>query len=338
MRHRYPMLATYLLVLYGVLGSAAMGQPPETPPQAEEALPQPKPMPDFNLTLTLPTVPTRRGPAGFNETVISASPLPRDKSPQLDYADQTANFTIGQALTGQTSGAVGVILADEDNGSDGSLTLHEVVGNFEKGETISDAQGGTAVAAATQREGVWVLEFAYKPLRMRTVDIEGIGRRTVLYLYYKVVNRTDKPRMFVPQFYLLTDKGQRFPDRVLPQAIEIIRARENPSIPLLGAVSNTGLIPPSTRENVDDAVYGAAVWVLEPEIAHADWLTILVRGLSDGIQVLPGENGQPPSTAYKTLQLDFNRPGDHIDAKEREIRPKDPPFKWTYDSAEASAE
>ena len=48
------------------------------------------------------------------------------------------------------------------------------------------------------KEGIWVLDFAFKPLRIRTVEIPGVGRRQVHYLYYKVVNRTGKPRMFVP--------------------------------------------------------------------------------------------------------------------------------------------
>ena len=39
------------------------------------------------------------------------------------------------------------------------------------------------------KEGIWVLDFAFKPLRIRTVDIPGVGRRQVHYLYYKVVNR-----------------------------------------------------------------------------------------------------------------------------------------------------
>jgi hypothetical protein len=326
-RFRHVTLATL-----GWLGLGLSSVSPQPP--AAQPLPQIKPNPDLSVGSTLPTVTTRRGSPGPNQTTIEAKPLPRDKAPQLDYTKQTANFTIGQALVGQTSNASGVILADEDGGANGTLTLHEVQGDFQPGETISDAKGGTAVAAATQREGVWVLEFSYKPLRMRTVEIEGVGRRTVLYLYYKIVNRTGKPRMLVPQFYLITDDNKRYPDRVMPQVVDIIRAREAPEIPLLGAVSITGLIPPSLKENVDDAVYGTAIWVMDPTIAKADSLKIVVRGLSDGAQTVPGVDGKEPITKYKSLMLKFNRPGDHIDAKEREIRAADPPNDWFYDSAE----
>ena len=57
-------------------------------------------------------------------------------------------------------------------------------------------------------------------VRMITVEIPGKGRRQVHYLYYRVVNRTGKPRMFVPQFTLVTDTGKRYEDTVLPQAVK----------------------------------------------------------------------------------------------------------------------
>ena len=34
------------------------------------------------------------------------------------------------------------------------------------------------------KEGIWVLDFAFKPVRMRTVEVPGKGRRQVHYLYY----------------------------------------------------------------------------------------------------------------------------------------------------------
>ncbi len=69
------------------------------------------------------------------------------------------------------------------------------------------------------KDGIWVLDFAFKPLRIKTVDIPGEGRRQIHYLYYKVVNRTGKPRMFVPQFIMVNEAGERFEDNVIPQAI-----------------------------------------------------------------------------------------------------------------------
>ena len=97
------------------------------------------------------------------------------------------------------------------------------------------------------KQGIWVLDFSFKSLRILTVDIPGKGRRQVHYLYYKVVNRTGAPRMFAPQFIMVNEKGRTFEDDVLPQAIPLIQTREDATIPVLGAVNVIGMIPPSTK-------------------------------------------------------------------------------------------
>src|SRR5262249_50812492 len=151
------------------------------------------------------------------------------------------------------------------------------------------------------KEGIWVLDFAFKPMRLRTIEMQG--RKTVHYLYYRVVNHTGKPRMFVPQFSLVTDTSQRLEDAVIPQAIPIIQAREDASIPLLGAVDIMGVIRPSTKEGIDDAVFGVAVW--EGVDPKADRFSVYVRGLSDGHQVIQPPGGGKQVIRYKTLRIDF---------------------------------
>ena len=125
-----------------LLGSAvlAVGSPcgfAQDQPAAEKSevpkLEGPPPVKEVRLVPDLPTIPVRKGQAGFNVKMVDASLLPRDK------------------------------------------------------------------------EGIWVLDFAFKPVRMRTVDLPGKGRRPIHYLYYRVINHTGKPRMFVPQFSLVTD-------------------------------------------------------------------------------------------------------------------------------------
>jgi len=179
------------------------------------------------------------------------------------------------------------------------------------------------------RAGIWVLDFAFRPLRIVTID-DAKGRRNVHYLYYQVVNRTGQPRFFVPQFTLITDTGKRYEDTVLPQAVKVIGNREDPLITnLYGAVNITGMIPPSNKQGVEDAVFGVAIW--EGVDPHADKLTIFVRGLSDGYRPDPAPApGGKPVVRYKALQIDFQRRGDEHDLKEREISLAEPPFDWTY--------
>jgi len=64
----------------------------------------------------------------------------------LNYDAQTVNFTLGDTLTGGTSGATATITADSDAGVTGTLTLREIVGEFEDDEIITDDSGGSAAA------------------------------------------------------------------------------------------------------------------------------------------------------------------------------------------------
>jgi hypothetical protein len=196
-----------------------------------------------------------------------------------------------------------------------------------KGPAGPNVQMVDASLLPRDKEGIWVLDFAFKPVRLRTVDTDK-GRRTLHYLYYRVVNHTGKPRTFVPQFSLVTDTGQRLEDAVIPQAIPIIQAREDASIALRGAVDIMGIIPPSTKEGIDDAVYGVAVWDgVDPK---ADRFQIYVRGLSDGYQLVEPPGGGKPVVRYKTLRIDFIRRGDPFNLNEREIQLNDPPYEWVY--------
>lgn len=177
------------------------------------------------------------------------------------------------------------------------------------------------------REGIWLLEFAYKPVRMVEIEVPGKGRRKIHYLYYRVVNRTGEARRFVPQFTLITDDGKRHESTEIPIAVQKIQHKEDPTRALLGAVTVIGEIPPSTKADVDDAVYGAAIW--DDVDYKTDTFQIFVRGLSDGYQDKESADGQR-FTRYKALRLDFTRPGDELNPHPSEIRLGEPPFEWVY--------
>ncbi|MDG3005243.1 hypothetical protein [Paludisphaera mucosa] len=178
------------------------------------------------------------------------------------------------------------------------------------------------------REGIWVLDFAFKPLRIQTVEVPGKGRKAVHYLYYKVVNRTAAPRPFYPQFIMVNERGQRIEDAVVPEAVPVVQNREDPSIPVRGAVNIMGVLPPSTKQGVDDAVFGVAVW--DRWDTSSDRFSIYVRGLSDGYKEVAPPDGGKPIVKYKTLRLDFIRRGDDRNISEKEIEPNEPPYEWVY--------
>jgi hypothetical protein len=178
------------------------------------------------------------------------------------------------------------------------------------------------------KEGIWVLDFAFKSLRIKPVEIPGKGRKQVHYLYYKVTNRTGKPRVFVPEFIMVNEQGKKFHDNVIPQAVPLIQTREDATIPLLGAVNIMGSVPPSTKPDVDDSVFGVATW--EKWDPESDRFSIFVRGLSDGYKEIPSPSRGKPTVKYKTLRIDFIRRGDARDLNENEIYLSDPPYEWVY--------
>jgi hypothetical protein len=89
-----------------------------------------------------------------------------------------------------------------------------------------------------------------------------------------------------------------------------------------------GMVPPSTKEGIDDAVYGVAVWEgVDPE---ADRFNNYDRGLSDGYQLIQPPEGSKPIIRYKTLRIDFIRRGDARHLNEKEIQLLSPPYEWVY--------
>jgi hypothetical protein len=201
--------------------------------------------------------------------------------------------------------------------------------NQVNGQAVFNEKWIDASVLPRDKVGIWVLDFAFKPLRIITVELPGKGRREVHYVYYQVINKTGEPRMFVPQFTLVTDTGKRYEDTVLPQAVKQIQNREDPSIQnLYGAVDIMGMVPPSKKQGVEDAVFGVAVW--EGVDAKADKLTIFVKGLSNGLREDVAPDGGKPVIRHKTLQINFIRRGDQFDQKEREIIPGEPVYDWTY--------
>jgi hypothetical protein len=67
----------------------------------------------------------------------------------LNYLGQTVNYTVGDIVTGATSGATARIIADADAGATGTLTLKNISKEFVSGEIITGASGGSATTNGT---------------------------------------------------------------------------------------------------------------------------------------------------------------------------------------------
>jgi hypothetical protein len=179
---------------------------------------------------------------------------------------------------------------------------------------------------------IWVLDFRFYDPRTITVDIPGRGRKICWYMKYQVINNTNEPHYFIPDFVLVTpDKpGHVYHDQVLPKVQEAIRQVEDPTgyLDIKNSVTIASKpIPPSKPNAAPHGVTGVAIWDdIDPE---ANRFTVFVSGLSNGwsLAEIPPDNKQ--IVRRKTLQLNFKRLGDRYYQHSGEIRFV-PPMEWVY--------
>ncbi|MCK5256553.1 MAG: hypothetical protein KAQ81_11050, partial [Deltaproteobacteria bacterium] len=69
---------------------------------------------------------------------------------ELQYDNGTTEFSGSATLTGQTSGATGVIKWLAGDETAGTLTLKELTGTFQNGEIIEGSRGGSAIANGSE--------------------------------------------------------------------------------------------------------------------------------------------------------------------------------------------
>lgn len=199
---------------------------------------------------------------------------------------------------------------------------------------------------------VWALEFTFMPPRLIKVDVPGRGTRLCWYMKYRVVNKTGKPRTFIPQFDLKTnDTNLVYRDEILPSVEEAIRRVEDPTgyLNIKNSVTIAAEpIPPSLPEAAARPVTGVAIWMDSnevnpgddektkaekaklPRLSDTNAFSIFVAGLSNGWSLA---DPTPPETApvvrRKTLQLNFQRIGDNLTLKSEQIKYL-PPAMWIY--------
>jgi hypothetical protein len=234
--------------------------------------------------------------------------------------------------------------------TDETVSRHDVVELLAVDSKLDFAKG------VPFRRDVWALEFKFKLVRMINVDLPQssgyMQRKQLWYLVYTVTNRgktmhpvraedgtyrveyVDKPIHFVPAFLLQSIQLDKwYPDRVIPVAMGPIRMREDPNRVLHNTVEMVRDI------QVGETVWGVATW--EDIDPRTDRFSIYVSGLTNAYQWSddPGKfkPGSPLGTGRhllrKTLKLNFWRPGDAIDVKEKQIRfgiPGELDYEWVY--------
>lgn len=222
----------------------------------------------------------------------------------------------------------------------------------------SYSQGKSIAKDVVFQHDIWALDFTFKPVRMIEVDVpdpeEGhMVRKLIWYLVYHVRNNgkllkrevsqedatvtcqyvdSSDPVRFIPEFVLESwDTGKKYPDRLIPVAIDAIQLREDANREFLDSVGITGDIPVSS-EGDDQSVWGVATWEdIDPATDH---FSVYVKGLTNAYRWTDEKSGTPAAYTYKagepvgtgrtlthkTLRLNFWRPSDRFYEHDGEIR------------------
>jgi hypothetical protein len=197
-----------------------------------------------------------------------------------------------------------------------------VAGNPNEREVKPEANVQDGDDITSPESKVWVLDFKFKDPRVIKVDVPGRGQRVCWYLWYQVTNFTKQPRVFVPDFELVTrDKNLVHHDQILPKVQEAIARLEDPSdyLKIKNSVTIAVEPIPPSKPNAPRPVTGVAIW--DDVESDANVYSIFVSGLSNGWAVTdPIPPSTKPVVRRKTLQLDFKRLGDPYLHRSDEVR------------------
>jgi hypothetical protein len=177
---------------------------------------------------------------------------------------------------------------------------------------------------------IWTLKLNYRTPQYIMVDVPGKGRRLIWYMRYFIVNDTGKPRQVIPQFTIVTDKGDVFPDIVLPSAQRAVIQRTDPTNTLHNSVTiSKDPVPATPREGRPIEIHGVAFWDGGEELMTAKSFDVFVTGLSNGYVKTEESAADDPKMLRKTLRLPFSKPGDKYNPDAKEIRITGSPA-WIY--------
>lgn len=97
----------------------------------------------------------------------------------LAYDAQTANFTVGDTLTGGTSGATATIVKVVDAGATGTIWIRTVTGGpFQDNEAITDGGGGAATVNGT----ITVLQGALTGVETSALSQNWVYKQRIFYI------------------------------------------------------------------------------------------------------------------------------------------------------------
>jgi hypothetical protein len=145
--------------------------------------------------------------------------------------------------------------------------------------------------------------------------VMGVGRKDLEY------------RRFFPHLVLRShDYKKEYLDRVIPSALKPVSERERVGRPLHNSVQMAATKVMISDGRIDRGVWGIATW--EDVDPRTDHFSVYIQGLTNAYKFLETSEDFKPSDPpgkgrqfkFKTLQLNFWRPGDSVLEHETEVR------------------
>lgn len=151
----------------------------------------------------------------------------------------------------------------------------------------------------------WQLEIEPGPLRVISLDVDGVGPRVYAYMPYRVVNNSGEDLLFAPLFELALGNGQVIRSgRDVPQQVtqRLVESTQNPftqdQIAIIGDL----------RQGEENSKHGMVVWAL-PDLDPAK-ITVYAAGFSGETETVKNPAGDQDFVLRKTLMLEFDSPGN----------------------------
>ena len=205
-----------------------------------------------------------------------------------------------------------------------------------------DAKVNTLLAKAETAvfyKSVWGLKLEFKTPRL--IQVDG---KDVWYFVYKVTNdgrhlnpvegedgtatneSVNHTVRFFPSFILESHEiGRAYMDKVYPKAFQKIAKREDKNRKFYNSVNISSVPIKVSTPEVDNGLWGIALWTdVDP---RTDFFSINIGGLTNAYRWTDPagayREGDPPGKgrrfSFKTLKLNFWRPGDDEDLDELEF-------------------
>lgn len=160
----------------------------------------------------------------------------------------------------------------------------------------------------------WELSFKHGTPRRIVVKIADVPTaQAYWYMTYRVTNKTDRERTFMPVIEMMTKDGQIIrSDRGVPREVfDAIKTREKSQFMVPEAKVGGEL-----RVGEEETKYSVAIWP-EP-MPEMGTFSIFVAGLSGESAGVKGPDGKE-IMLWKTLEITYKVPGD-------EVRPGEDPM------------